>query len=249
MTIIVAMPQIQISKIVLASTNPGKLKEFKARLLDDKGNILGSKNKIEFLSISDVISEAFDVEETESSFLGNATLKAKAGSKLTGEYCLADDSGLVVEALDGRPGIYSGRYLKGEDLDEAEREENRVRHEKLVNHFIENNKSDNLCIGVYRLLDEMRDKDKRDCYFVCTLVLTDPNGEVVFKCEEHWHGDIVYKPLGVNGFGYDPIVAPKNYPEKYKDLKGKTVAELDGEFKAELSHRGQAIAKLQEFLK
>lgn len=254
----------KISKIVLASTNKGKLKEFEAALLAEDGSIAGTEKKIDFLSIDQVLSEPFDVEETGLTFKQNATLKAVAGAKLTGEYCLADDSGIEIEALDGRPGIFSGRYLKGEDLEidldsvtdpnlrlllsAYNTEENKAKYQKLVDEYLKTGKSQDWPVGVYRVLDEIKDKTNRNCRFVCSLLLVDPKGEIVFSTEEYWNGTIADEARGNNGFGYDPIVCPKDFPEELAQLAGKTVAELDAAIKNKLSHRAQAIQKFLSFL-
>ena len=96
--------QTKPSEIVICTTNQGKLKEF---------NQAFSGLDIGFVDINTYLSsESFDVEETEDSFLGNSKLKAIAGAKATGSYCLADDSGIEILALGKRPGIFSGRFLK-----------------------------------------------------------------------------------------------------------------------------------------
>lgn len=230
--------KLKSAKIIIATTNKGKLREFESALSASTG--------VAFTAIDEAVTEPFDVEETGSTFVENAKLKARAGAKLTGEYCLADDSGIEVMALEGRPGIYSGRYLKGEDLDAEAREQNRLRHEKLVEEFLQTNQSTNLAIGVYRLLDEMQGIEDRRCRFVCSLVLSDPEGNIVFETEQYWNGELSSEPKGVNGFGYDPIVKPISLPDA--EQLGMTVAELDSEIKQSLSHRAQAINQLKSFL-
>lgn len=201
------MTQTQITEIVIATTNKGKLAEFQ-EIFDN----------VKFKSIDEVIDGGFDVEETETTFIGNATLKAKAGAKLSKQYTLADDSGIEIDALDGRPGIYSGRYLRSK--------------EGGIN-------------GVLKELGELQEKQDqpltKKCRFVCSLVLCDPQGEVIFHTEEYWNGNIASEARGEQGFGFDPIVLPDEYPDK-------TVAELGDAIKNKLSHRAQAVAKLVEFL-
>ena len=225
----------KISKIVLATTNKGKLKEFQETL-----SVLG----IKFQSI-DELAQDFDVEETGTTFLENSILKAQAAAKLTGEYCLADDSGLEVKALNGRPGIFSGRYLKGEDIKEELRTEDyemlKTKHADIARKYLEEHLYDQHCFGVFRLLEEMIGKGERACRFVCSLVLIAPDGEIVFKTENYWEGILSNEPRGVNGFGYDPIVIPEGMD--------KTISELDSETKNKLSHRAQAIEALKKYLK
>lgn len=246
-----------MKRIVIATSNPGKVKEFAASM----GSVLEG---IEILAMNEVCKEGFDVEETGLTFKQNAVLKAVAGAKLTGEYCLADDSGLEVEALGGRPGIFSGRYLKGEDLNidletvkdpnlrilvqSFDSEDYRKRYKDLVDNYVKTGESQEWAVGLYRLLDEMQGKEKRDCRFVCSLVLVSPEGEIVFKTEQYWNGSLAEAPRGVNGFGYDPLVCPSEYPNNLIALKGRTVAELDNELKSELSHRGQAVREFKAFL-
>lgn len=197
--------QNKINQIVIATSNKGKLKEFQELLRD-----------LKIISIDQVIEEDFDVEETGTSFVENALLKARAAAKLGGDYCLADDSGIEVDALDGKPGIYSGRYLRGELEDGASTH------------------------GIDRMLRELQGKDNRKCRFVCSLVLVDPQGEIVFQTEEYWNGQVADEAKGENGFGFDPIVIPDGYEQ--------TVAELGNEIKNQLSHRAQALDKLKKFL-
>jgi XTP/dITP diphosphohydrolase len=172
----------------------------------------------------------FDPPETGSGFVENALLKARALSRLLAERgifepVLADDSGLCVDALDGRPGIYSARYsgryggrgggpgASGEKLEAPER--NRL------------------------LLEELGDRPDRRARFVCAMVLY--YDEYRFICvQETLEGEITRGPgRGEGGFGYDPIL--------YLPALGRTVAELGEEEKNRLSHRakaGRALAKI-----
>lgn len=205
------MEKTQINEIIIASTNKGKLKEFE--------EIFNSYVQLDlkFRSIDEVVSENFDVDETGSTFYENAVLKAKAGAQLSKRYTLADDSGIEITALDGRPGIYSGRYLKSP--------------EGGIN-------------GVLQELQELEAKNgsiDRSCRFVCHLVLCDPNGEIVFHTEEYWNGKISHEIKGEEGFGFDPIVYPDEYPDQ-------TVAQLGEKLKNQLSHRSQAVKALASFL-
>lgn len=156
-------------KIVVATNNKGKLKEF-SRVLSPLG--------IETLSLSDV-NVKMEVLETGETFLENAILKAEEVSRLSGFPAIGDDSGLMVDALNGAPGVYTARYT-GEN---ATDEENM---EKL------------LCA-----LKNVPD-DKRGARFICALALIFPNGERL-TTEGECPGKIGYEKKGDGGFGYDPI--------------------------------------------
>lgn len=186
-------------KIILASNNKNKLREFSGIVKD-----------------AEIISQSqaginLEVEETGSTFEENAFLKANAVHKLSNCAVIADDSGLEIDALDGRPGIYSARY--GGDISDAEK-----------------------CL---KILEEMKDipDEKRTARFVCCICYIAENGEkitVTGVCE----GKIGYKPLGENGFGYDPIFM---YGEK-------SFAEIPSEQKNAISHRSNALKELSEVL-
>lgn len=155
-------------KVVLASGNTGKLREF-FRILGDVG--------FEIVPQSDY--SVIDVPETGLTFVENAIIKARNASQQTGLPALADDSGIEVDALNGRPGIYSARYSgKG---DEA------------------NNQ---------KLLEEMKDipDEERTARFRCCIVYMrhadDPSPLIA---DASWEGTIMREPSGTNGFGYDPL--------------------------------------------
>ncbi|MEO5762806.1 MAG: RdgB/HAM1 family non-canonical purine NTP pyrophosphatase [Vicinamibacteria bacterium] len=155
--------------IVLASQNRDKLREI-------EGLIAGLPFR--FLTPSDMgIKDS--PEETETTFLGNARLKALHYAKLTGLPSVADDSGLSVDAMNGEPGVYSARFC-GESVTYPQRFEE-----------------------IWRRLRDVPD-EKRTAHFTCAVVLATP-GFVLFETEEHVDGLIVSGPRGVNGFGYDPI--------------------------------------------
>ncbi|MFC5466772.1 XTP/dITP diphosphatase [Lederbergia graminis] len=156
-------------KVIIATKNKGKAKEFEA---------LFSKFNLEVLTLLD-IENAPDVEETGATFEENAVLKAEAISRFTRSIVVADDSGLVVDALDGRPGIYSARYAGEEKNDEA---------------------------NINKLLSELKDvqQEERTARFYCALAVAIPEEEtlvVAGKCE----GLIMNERRGTNGFGYDPV--------------------------------------------
>lgn len=120
----------------------------------------------------------FTVEEPAATFEGNAIIKAMTIGKKTGLLTLAEDAGLCVDALGGRPGIYSARYAQGTDKD---------RYTKLLGEL------------------EGVPEDKRTARFVAVIAIYDPETDMVRTCEGTCEGKITFQPDGENGFGYDPI--------------------------------------------
>ncbi len=180
----------------------------------------GNLNKLEEIKQINPYSEIkikkiegkFNPEETGQTFEENAIIKARAASQLIGGYAFADDSGLCVEALKGEPGIHTARYAP-------------TQNEKIV-----------------KMLKEMEDVpfEKRGAKFICSMVLTDKNGKIIYKTQGEVHGFIAQKAAGCGGFGYDPIF----YLPEYK----KTIAQLaDGE-KNKVSHRAKALIPMLEFI-
>ena len=164
-------------KLILASNNPAKLREMR-ELLADMG--------VEVLSQREAGCD-FEVEETGSTFEENAYLKAAAVTKATGLPAVADDSGLMVDALDGAPGIYSARYTGNHaDSDEAR------------NAF---------------LLKKLEGAGNRRAKFVSCVCCTFPNGDTL-RTRGEWHGSIALAPRGDNGFGYDPLFLSDDRPGK-----------------------------------
>ncbi|RFF30632.1 RdgB/HAM1 family non-canonical purine NTP pyrophosphatase [Wenzhouxiangella sediminis] len=157
-------------KLVLASGNKGKLREL--------------AHMLEPLHIEVVSQAEFDVtpvEETGLTFVENALLKAREASRVSGLPALGDDSGLVVDALDGRPGIYSSRFA-GESASDADNND--------------------------KLLAELVDlpMERRTAHFHCCLVLLRQEADPVpIIAEGIWHGHILEAPRGEGGFGYDPL--------------------------------------------
>lgn len=157
-------------KFVIATHNAHKLIELQ-RILAPLG--------IEGVTDRDLGIELPEVEETGTTFAENAYLKAASACQVTGLPAIADDSGLVVDALGGRPGVYSARY-GGEEATDKDR---------------------NVLI-----LGEMKDvpKSERSARFVASVCCVFPNGDVL-RAEGTFEGEIGYAPAGENGFGYDPI--------------------------------------------
>ena len=156
-------------KVVLATTNPGKLKELKA--------LASSEGWLDLIMAPD----GFNPNETGKTFVENAKIKATTAARLTGQMAVADDSGLVVEALNGRPGIHSARYCEGSDEDRRN-----------------------------KLLVEMANTpdDRRQAAFVCAMAVADPDGGTAYTAIRYWEGMIMREARGTNGFGYDPIFMP-----------------------------------------
>ena len=154
---------------MLATTNPGKIREIR-HVLDGSG--------LELRTLSDypLIPEP---EETGTTFVENARLKARYYAAHTGELTVAEDSGLVIDGLDGEPGVNSARYL-GADTGYPER-----------------------FAHIFRELDRRGQRDS-PAHFICALVLARSN-QIVFEAEGRVEGRIAPEPRGTNGFGYDPI--------------------------------------------
>jgi non-canonical purine NTP pyrophosphatase (RdgB/HAM1 family) len=171
-----------MKQFVLATTNPDKVVEVRAGLADLSGwNFMVQPSNIP------------EAEETGSTFLENAILKAVHASHYVDDLVLGDDSGLCVDALDGRPGIYSARY----DKDRLAR--------------------------IERLLRELKDVPDaaRTARFVCVLALV-RQGKVVWTGEGQSEGRITREPSGMNGFGYDPVFWVPEYGCTMADLPLET---------------------------
>lgn len=189
-------------KFIIATNNQKKLKELE-RILNPLGiNAVSAKEEGIFLD---------DVEETGTTFAENAYLKAEAAFKKTGLPSVADDSGLCVDVLDGRPGIYSARYA-GENATDEDK----------------NNK----------LLAELNDVPEKDrtAHFTCAICCILPSGEKI-EVEGVCEGSIAFEPHGNGGFGYDPIFkyGDKSYADLSSDEKdavshrGKALRKLKAE--------------------
>jgi len=161
-------------KMILASNNKKKLLELQSLLAD-----LG----VEIRSQREAGCD-FEVEETGTTFEENAFLKAKAVTDATGEIAVADDSGLMVDALDGAPGVYSARFTGNhEDSDEQR---------------------------YLYLLQKLEGEENRAAKFVSCICCTFPNGDVL-RARGECRGTIALAPSGNGGFGYDPVFVPDGY--------------------------------------
>jgi XTP/dITP diphosphohydrolase len=197
-------------KILVATKNPGKIAEIRAMLNLD----------VRWMGLTDY-PHIEEVEEDGTTFNQNARKKATYYAKATGLWTIADDSGLVVDALGGAPGVKSARFsgdkLKGDDR-------------TLIDHR-------NIS-KVLKLLEGVQ-KEKRTARFVCCLCLASPE-EVLAETQGILEGFIADKEIGTNGFGYDPIF--------FVPQLNKTVGQLTAEEKNAISHRGNAIRELKPFL-
>ncbi len=194
--------------IVLATRNAGKVREL-AHTLEVYGlTVLGLES-----------FESFeDVEETGLTFEENALLKAHYVAEKTGHVAIADDSGLEVDALDARPGVYSSRY--SDDWESLEGESKDARNMR-------------------KLLHELQDvpEAKRTARFVCAMAVCTPQGKHMVV-RGTWEGRILTSAQGSNGFGYDPVF--------YDASLERSAAQLSKEEKNARSHRGNALRLLME---
>lgn len=200
-------------KILVATTNPGKLKEF-SELLGDVGA------EIQWVCLKDFPGLA-EVVEDGSTFSRNAQKKALGYAKATGLLTLADDSGLVVDALDGQPGVLSARFAADECPSADRKVLDKANYQKVL-----------------KLLHNVPEP-QRTARFMCRLCLADPK-EILLEADGTVEGVINHAPAGENGFGYDPVF--------FIPALGKTAAQLENHEKNKISHRGNAIKKLKPML-
>lgn len=153
---------------------------------------------------------AIEVVEDGDSFAANAMLKATQQAVNLNEWVLGEDSGLCVDALDGRPGIYSARFSGPEATDQSNND---------------------------YLLEQLAgvSPEKRSACYICHMILSNPDGNVVIDCEESCRGRIIETPRGDGGFGYDPLFELLEYH--------KTFGELSSSVKSILSHRSRAMRR------
>lgn len=156
-------------KIVLASSNKHKVQE-----INDIVKSYGLD--VEFI----LPPSDFDPVENGLSFEENSFIKAKAAWDITKTWVLADDSGLCIDALNGKPGIYSARYDSTPEL------------------------------RIKKVLNELKGIKNRKAHFTCSMILLNPKGMIEYKFEGNCYGSIAEKASGTNGFGYDPIFLLNN---------------------------------------
>lgn len=183
-----------LKELVIASHNQGKIKEFKEMLAPFGVKVYSATE----LNLP-------DVEETGVTFAENAALKAEALAKISGKPCLADDSGLCVDALGGRPGVYSARYAPNRDFDKA----------------------------MNRLICELKSVNTKDwsAHFSCVLALKEPSQNVRFF-EGRVDGKIIENRKGSNGFGFDPIFVPDSFSKTFAEMTAEEKKEVSHRGKA-----------------
>lgn len=173
-------------KILIATQNPGKVREYQ--------RLLAAVENLAVVGLADVGLGKMDVEETGTTFEANAALKAETYAKASEMIALADDSGLVVDALDGAPGVYSARYGQPE-FDDAGRRQ--------------------------FLLENMTDvpDDERTARFRCVIAVHDPASGKTYTTDGACEGVILREERdGGKGFGYDPVFKPRGYDESFAEL-------------------------------
>ena len=211
-----AARKLEPGRLVIASHNQGKVREI-AALLGPYG--------IEPVSAAEL--DLPEPEETGTTFLDNADLKARAAADLSGIVALADDSGLCVEALGNRPGIFSARWALVEG--------GHVPADDEPGH-IEGDRDFGVAMRrVQRELEALGPEVSRNAHFVCALAVVWPDGRSEWF-EGRVDGTLVWPPRGQNGFGYDAMFLPEGHEQ--------TFGEMDAEAKHAISHRAAAFRKL-----
>lgn len=201
-------------RVLIASTNAGKVREVR--------RIFEAVAGVEIITPRDIALD-LDVIEDGDTFADNARKKALEWAEASGGLALADDSGLVVDALGGAPGVYSARYAGEGATDLANNEK------------------------VLRSLEEAGAKtpEERSARFVCWLALAAPDGSILHETEGVVEGTIIEEERGAGGFGYDPLFRPR-IDGVFGPL---TTAELAPEEKDRISHRGSACRAMARWLK
>jgi XTP/dITP diphosphohydrolase len=164
-----------MKKLIVATSNPGKLKEMQAYLSELDWEL-------------QLKPDSLEIEETGSTFIENACLKASQVAKALGEWAIADDSGLAVDALNGAPGLYSARY----GTTDTER--------------------------IERLLRELGNSQHRQAKFICAIAIARPDGSIALQTEGVCPGEILTSPRGVGGFGYDPIFYVPSHQQTFAEM-------------------------------
>jgi XTP/dITP diphosphohydrolase len=195
-------------RLVIATANAGKTREFREMLGDSR------------FEWSDLAKHrgVRSVEETGQTFRANACLKATHYAKALSSWALADDSGLAVDALEGKPGVHSARWAQLNNSGSGDADNNAT------------------------LLRQLHDvpEERRTARFVCVLALADPQGRILLTAQDSVEGVLLREGRGSNGFGYDPLF--------YFPQLGKTTAELEPEQKHAISHRGKALRRLRALM-
>ncbi|EQB34031.1 RdgB/HAM1 family non-canonical purine NTP pyrophosphatase [Sphingobium ummariense] len=209
-----AIRKLAPGRLVIASHNAGKVREI--------GELLAP------FGIETVSAAALDLpepEETGTTFIANAELKAMQAADLSGLPALADDSGLCVDALNGDPGIFSARWALGDPgLPGVEPQQGTVGRD-----------FDLAMRRVWNAVEAKGPDASHDAHFVCVLALAWPDGHVE-AFEGRVDGTLVWPPRGNQGFGYDPMFVPLGHEISF--------GEMEPEKKHAMSHRADAFAKL-----
>ncbi len=173
----------QLQKLVIASGNAGKIKEFRDYLADLGVTLIPKPDDL-------------DVEETGATFIENAHLKASQIAIATGEWAIADDSGLEVIALNGAPGVLSARY--------ADTDSDRIN----------------------RVLSELKGQANREAQFVCAIAIASPDGAIAADAVGLCKGAIADAPRGKGGFGYDPIFLIPEFQQTFGEIPPEVKAKI-----------------------
>ena len=199
--------------LLIATTNAGKLAEFR--------EIIGPSAGGPAVEVRDLSScpDAPDVAEDGASFLENACVKATAYARHAKGWTLADDSGLCVDALGGKPGIHSARWAEMHGVGSGDEANKRLLRQQL------------------RAVPE----GERTARFACALALADPRGRIILTCQASLAGRILNAARGRNGFGYDPLFMI--------DSLNQTAAQLAPAEKHAISHRGQAMRRMAAMMR
>jgi XTP/dITP diphosphohydrolase len=195
-------------KLLIATSNAGKAREFRQML---------GEAQFKWSDLSEHRG-IVPIEETGATFRANACLKASGYAKQFGSWTLADDSGLEVDALGGKPGVHSARWAQINGSGKGDADNNALLLSQLQN-----------------IPDE-----QRTARFVCVLALADKKGRIVVTTRDAIEGRIIREPRGTNGFGYDPLF--------WIDSLGRTTAELAPDEKHQISHRGKALKRMKELM-
>jgi XTP/dITP diphosphohydrolase len=195
--------------------------------------LIATNNAHKFEEISEMLGEEFELvslrefpeiempEETGSTMAQNAKLKAQHGAQQSGLICLADDSGIEVDALGGAPGVLSARWVSGSDKDRT-----------------------------HALLQKMESvaEENRTARYRCAICVAFPDGKIL-ETEGVCEGKIARVPRGENGFGYDPIFTITDATGAGREYSGQTMAQVSPRIKSQISHRARALQAMREILR
>ena len=166
-------------KLIVATSNPGKLREMAEYLTELDWQL-------------ELKPQELDIIETGTTFIANARLKASEVAKALGQWAIADDSGLAVDALNGAPGIYSARYGKTDQ-------------ERIT-----------------KLLNALDDNPQRGAKFICAIAIARPDGTIALETEGVCPGEILTETRGEGGFGYDPIFYVPEIKQTFAQMSSET---------------------------